>query len=198
MLNICEYSDKKSQMYLAVFHEFCDTDLLDVIRVNCPDLEIKISTPVGYSSSKCDTILQTTAKLFYEKSTLKNEVDDILLILKRCGLNVKIRDPFALYKERKTVLIPSIECEYKTCECGNAICVPKKPESKVVVVEVKHYYNDRVILEIDYLLQNPKRNDVIFRLAEPHTNLFSPYQSPYQYTGLICTPEGKRATYKRG
>lgn len=139
-------------MYLSVFFEFCRPDIIGEFKKLCPDIRIDQSlTPQNdiHSSVELIKICRTNAKLFYTK---EDNIDDVLDKLKLVGFNVTIRHPFAIYKEKRTILVPdeNSEIQFRKCECGKGdIEVPQTMIERTVMTEVKHYFTDRIILEVD-------------------------------------------------
>ena len=133
-------------MRLSVFYEFCQPTLLDKVKELYP--EIYIDKPNKPLNDKYSKIYRTNAKLFFDSSI---NIDNVLEKLQSIGFIVVDRNPFHMYKEKRTIKVPdpNAHIEYKTCECGqNNIILPVKMIEKTIVVDVKHYLNDRVILDV--------------------------------------------------
>ena len=133
-------------MYLSVFYEFCQPKMLEDIHYLYPNLRIdhpQTSLKDKYISSELSKIYRTNVKLFYTKDdNIQDVIDDLELL----GFKIIDRNPFTIYKEKRTLLIDNIK--YKLCECRkNNIEINDKIE-KIVIVDVKHYFNDRIIIEV--------------------------------------------------
>lgn len=139
-------------MFLSVFFEFARPDLLEAFTKLCPD--VKIDKPTCSLKGKnfsndLNRIYQTNAKLFYNEN---DNIDDVLNKLQSIGFKIVDRHPFIIYKEKRNKLIPDerYEIEYRSCECGKSnIELPRKMIETMVIVEVKRYLKDRIILEIE-------------------------------------------------
>jgi hypothetical protein len=137
-------------MRLSIFHEFCQPSLLDAVRELCPEVYIDhAKQPYSKNSKELEKIYRTNAKLFYTSYSMK-DIDNVLEKLQRIGFSIVDRNPFTIYKQARIVKVPDpdAEIEYKKCECGNDIALPIKTIEVSYVYDVKHYSNDRVILEV--------------------------------------------------
>jgi len=135
-------------MDLFIYFEFCRPDIIDAFKKIYPNIKVIQSDSLNdkYASIESLKIYRTNAKLF------GNNVDKD--ILKSIGFKINPEHQFAICKEKRTILVPSQKhvVQYRKCECGKTeIEIPPQMEEKIIIVNVKRDFTDRIILEVDEL-----------------------------------------------
>ena len=118
-------------MRLSVFAEFCSSKIIDQFSREFPNIQIDFPKNSTYSLNvKCSEnskeILRTNAKLFYEKN--KDNISKILDYMIYLGFEITDDNPYIIITEQKEMI------DQKT------------KKKKIIRVNNKKYYNDRIIL----------------------------------------------------
>lgn len=131
-------------MYISVFYEFKNKELLFQLVELFPYLKLDISSkPTTPMNSKIKNIVETNAKLFYDEG---ENIEEILNYLPKVGVSIEFKNiPYVTITTIKKTILDRIEIH--KCPCGNSY---EKKIYKEITENVKVTKNtsDRVILRI--------------------------------------------------
>lgn len=131
-------------MELFIYSEFCRPDIIDSFKKIYPEIKVVQSEPLNDLRT---SIYRTNAKLLFSNGTLIDK--DILISI---GFKINPEHQFAMYKEKQTISVPTGVIQFRKCECGKTdIEIPPQMEEKIIIVNVKRNFTDRIILEVDEL-----------------------------------------------